>query len=483
MNRLARALANAYPAAFAATYVLLAFTATPNPVGALWRPLLVAVALALAIQLVLRLLLRRTDRAALAASVLVLAGLATWVPLLVIVGGALWLLGLTWLAHRRGHSIAWSESRVSRLAAAFAWALVAIAAVTATIPTVEFMPAADASRSAEVQGASSNVVVLLLDGYPRGDSLREQFGIDPEPFEQALSDRGFAVAAASRSNYTSTWMTIASMVHGRYVHEIRGLERAPASAAEQYRLLMRSIAEGEQLRTLRQRGYEIVSVPSAYESAAILSADRVAAPVELNSFELSLIQHSLAGRLVLELAPQIAFEQHRDRVRSTLEIAVREATVRRNRPALVFAHLLAPHAPLAFVEGTPAPTCFPACSLYVMGPEADWSGYPEHLAAVNDLVLTAIDRLRARDPAATIVVMSDHGTVRRGDHDGPNAFRTFFAARVHDGSLPFPSDVSPVDVLRLLVDPASEPTVPYRAWTSEQEAPMNVVPVAGADGP
>lgn len=480
MSRARRAWFVAYPAAFAATYVLLAFTATPNPPSALWRPLVVSVVLAVALMVGLRLILGRSDRAALAASVLVLAALATWVPLLVVVGGGLWVAAMAWLARRRRHGVAWSEARVSRLAGTFAWALATVATVSALLPSVAFLPQAAAAPSTQTTEARSDVVLLLLDGYPRGDSLREQFDVDPQPFHDALARRGFVVAADSRSNYTSTWMTIASMVHGRYVEEIDGLEEDPSSQAEQYRRLMRGISEGEVLSDLRRAGYEIVSVPSPYESASITTADRVVPPPELTSFELSLLQHSFAGRVLLEAFPELAFEQHRDRVRSSLDIAVAEAAAARSRPVMVFAHLLAPHSPLAFVDDRPAPTCFPGCSLYVMGPEGDWSGYPEHLDAVNRLVLDAIDRVRAADPTTTIILMSDHGTVRLGRHDGPNAFRSFFAASVPDGGVSFPPDVTPIDVLRLVADPAVKRTEPYRAWASEPEAPMSVERVDGA---
>lgn len=465
------------PAAFAATYVLLAFVATPNPLSALWRPLLVAMALSVILLLVARIILGRWERAVLGASILVLAALATWVPLMVVVGGGAWLLGIQLLRRRAGQAMVWSTGQLAGMLGTFGWALGAIAAVSVVATVVSSLPAVAGSQIA-VATDRSNVVVLLLDGYPRGDSLREQFGIDPEPLETALADRGFAIAERSRSNYTSTWMTLASMVHGRYVADIADLERAPDDPAAQYRALMAAIGEGSVLDDLRRAGYRIVTVPPPYESAALTTADRVVAPPQLTSFELSLIQHSFAGRLMLETAPEIAFEQHRARVRASLDLTVAATSGQEEGPTLVFAHLMAPHAPISFTD-TPAPTCFPACSLYVMGPQADWSGYAKHLETVNTLLLDAIDAIRTVDPSAMIVVMSDHGTVRSGEHGSPNAFRSFFAARIPGGSPSFPDDISPVDVLRLIADPSAVPTEPYRAWVSAQEAPMSVEIVSG----
>ena len=52
---------------------LYSFTATPNPMMALWRPLLVAVGLGMALQLVLTMILRNANRAALVACAIVLS--------------------------------------------------------------------------------------------------------------------------------------------------------------------------------------------------------------------------------------------------------------------------------------------------------------------------------------------------------------------------------------------------------------------------
>ena len=219
-----RILAGLFPVAFAVTYVLLSFAATPNPVSALVRPLVVAVVVVVALQVAIFAVVRRWDRAGLITAAIVMLMLANWVPLLVLAGGVAWLAASTWLQRRRGATTAWTESRLARVTAVFAWALLVVAAVPVVVN--QLTPpsfAAPRTENGDLPAAESDVVVLLLDGYPRGDALEAQFGVDPAPFEAELAARGFSVAPSSRSNYTSTWMTIASMVHGRYVHDIEGL--------------------------------------------------------------------------------------------------------------------------------------------------------------------------------------------------------------------------------------------------------------------
>ena len=232
------------------------------------------------------------------------------------------------------------------------------------------------------------------------------------------------------------------------------------------------------------QGYEIVTVPSPYESAALTSADRMLTPPEMTSFELSLLQHSLAGRLLFEGVPDLAFDQHRSRVYSSLDLVVDEVADTSGAPRFVLAHLLAPHAPIAFgsAEEDPAPACFPDCPLYLLGPAADWSRYPSHLEAVNRAVLDAVDRIRGASPDAMIILMSDHGTVSASEH-ARHAVSSFFAASVPGGSVAFPSDISPVDVLRFVADSGATQTSPYAAWESAAQEPMTTTPIAGTRGP
>lgn len=56
-----------------------------------------------------------------------------------------------------------------------------------------------------------NIYLVLLDGYPRADKLASVFGIDGSEFISGLDDRGFVVASHSRSNHSSTRLTLAQM--------------------------------------------------------------------------------------------------------------------------------------------------------------------------------------------------------------------------------------------------------------------------------
>ena len=57
-----------------------------------------------------------------------------------------------------------------------------------------------------------NVYILMLDGYPRADTLATTFGFDNGPFLAELESRDFDVAEGSRSNYRKTWVTLSDHV-------------------------------------------------------------------------------------------------------------------------------------------------------------------------------------------------------------------------------------------------------------------------------
>ena len=57
-------------------------------------------------------------------------------------------------------------------------------------------------------GGPPDIYVILLDGYPRADTLARLFDFDNGPFLAALEAKGFDVSAGSSSNYMYTELTL-----------------------------------------------------------------------------------------------------------------------------------------------------------------------------------------------------------------------------------------------------------------------------------
>ncbi|MGH2383064.1 MAG: hypothetical protein ACRDG7_17830, partial [Candidatus Limnocylindria bacterium] len=253
----------------------------------------------------------------------------------------------------------------------------------------------------------------------------------------------------------------------------------PSDAAEQYRLLMRAIASAPMLDPLRQRGYEVVTIPPPLEGAQLTAADRVISPSQLTALELSLIQRSVGGFIALHLFPDVAFDQHRERTVSSLRLLTEEIDRHSDRPRFLLAHLMSPHPPMVWDAAGGAldpPACFPECAIYGTPDDAGWEQLPGQLHHLNALILDSVDALVASEPSATIVLMSDHGMHRPGSEDA-NLFRSLFAIR-STVPLDVPSDIQPTQLLSLVID-GSASRQPYRGWISAAEEPLTLTPYLG----
>ena len=65
-----------------------------------------------------------------------------------------------------------------------------------------------------------NIYAIMLDGYPRDDTLLEPFGFDNSEFLDQLRQLDFNVSSRARANYNKTWPALAAMFNGKYADEM-----------------------------------------------------------------------------------------------------------------------------------------------------------------------------------------------------------------------------------------------------------------------
>lgn len=490
--RFGRLLLEWHAVPLAAAFVLDRFAAWPVSLAVLPRPLIVALGGATLLVLISRLVLRNPGWAALAAGALV--SVVFLDPILMLVYAALlaWQPALRLLRLGRGAHGRRSRGEASaepvRVAAFASTVLLVLALVRVAGSGAITLPQPSVSAASEAVAASRpNVHLILLDGYPRADTLRDTFGYDNEPFLSELEAIGFEVAHDARSNYTKTGLTLASMFNGSYVGDLPG---AGSSVASQYRAIQPIINRSELLGTFQSHGYRIRSVASAFSTIALERADVVIESGRLNEFEVALAQNSVAGRVgVLDLREMLAWQ-----ARSAVEENLAAARFSADQPTFSFVHVMSPHPP--FVLGTDdpvahVPACFPiSCGLWEPSvgvtdvPVAEYAaGMRDQLDGLNPLVLKAVRDIVERDPGAIVIVMSDHGA-RYSLDDPDEQVRSLFAARTpgHDGL--FPADVAPVNVLRgVLTAYLGEDLAPleYRGWLSDHDLPLDMIEIEADD--
>lgn len=325
----------------------------------------------------------------------------------------------------------------------------------------EEAPFRAASTTAPSAATHPDIYVLLLDGHARPDVLRHVFGHDETGFTAALESRGFHVATRSRTNYSITTQVMAGMFNMRPLDEIEAIRPLIADTASQPAgsIVRMAINDGPVLPRLREEGYELVAFASSFEEPALRSVDRWIDTGDLNEFEVNLFRRTILRALLPVVAPDWVSSAYRSRVETEFRQLAEIAAERSDRPKFVWGHLPTPHAPWFYnADGSPRT---------VLDVEKTWAetpantgldqrtlmdSYAGQVAWVDRQVVETIDRIvasSARPPV--IVVFGDHGSwIGSDDGDFRLRFLPLFAARMPDGSKPFPDDIQLVNLFPVL---------------------------------
>lgn len=251
---------------------------------------------------------------------------------------------------------------------------------------------------------SRGVYIVLLDGYPRADTLRA-LGISIDPFIGELESRGFDHYPDARSIHSYTYRTLAAMFGDSPDEDGWGTVEDRRAARRKLRL------------------------PPGFISASKRLDYDFAGP-GLNWFEIGLI-----GR-----TPIASFENvQRTVVRSLRGAAEAVLTkLEHTEHRHVFAHVMAPHGPFLYTRSGEVPLlppCWPECDPFdheigrLQMSMDDWvDGMSAFLTYLNARVLEVLDEIVSRDPTALVIVLSDHGA-RYSESNTPEWFRSFLVAR------------------------------------------------------
>jgi hypothetical protein len=438
-----------YPALLVAATVLAVFVDSAAAQPALWRPLLVAIAIVVGLQLALWAVARDRHIAG------YFAGL---VALLLIAPNAALLLGLAATApmvlgvvrSRRLGRIPWAA--LTRPLNIIGTLILGIGIVYAAQSGALAVPTAPEASGASTGTGAPDVYLLLLDGYPRADTLATDFGFDNGPWLAEMAELGFVAAEQSHSNYPLTVLTLASMLNARHIDEL--IPDPGTSPAGQYRALSRLINSGTMLTEARRLGYSITSIPSAFSVVSLYAADRVLDSGTLTEFDLVMLQQGLIPRILPTIHSDLVLDSHRQSIGRTFDLLAETAQERGDGPQLVLAHVMSPHPPVVFAaDGSPIDGlgCYPRCTLWDGGQFGDSDAMrrqiPGQVAHVNDRVLETVRSiLQDSEEPPVIVIFSDHGH-RHDLDDKAEAVSNLMLAYTPTGEALFDDDGSPINVL------------------------------------
>jgi hypothetical protein len=459
-------LVRAAPALVAASFVLTVFADSGYTLDSLPRPLGIAVLLVIALQFIVAVLARSLTIGSVVAT-LAMATVIDW-RFSALGVAALAVLAFARVMNRR---LAWESAAVVPVIL-FAISSGRAVMSEAFVPADLFPGNTIGAEPAAAQADRPNIYVMLLDGYPRADTLQAA-GFDNQPFLDELRDRGFNVASRSHGNYPFTSQVVTSMLQMKHLPEIDGFSQPPPTSTGQMRAITDAIRSSPGIATLDRYGYRTLSAGLPGDPTTLRGVDEYLDPGMLTVFEHQVLRRSILWGFLEEpwVLPQLQVQ-----VKQTFGIVADVASTHGDGPLFLFAHVMSPHAPFVFDrEGQiPALSCEPDCERWTIFagampiPDDEyWARYTDQVSYINGLALDAVDAIVAADPDAVVVLLSDHGA-RSGPHELEEWYRTFFAARTpgHDGL--FGDEARSIEVLPRLLNAylgesvAIAPDITYR---------------------
>ena len=442
-----------YPTAAALAILLAYFTASIATVQALPRPLIVAVLVAFVLQAIATAVVRDRDRGAFLATIVLLV-LTDLIPLAILVAAA--PLGVQLIRRMVGRRTALEWHRVTAILNVVAVVLGAQTVASGWLAGA-FAPPIHPAQVVAAPAAmppDPDLYLIMLDGYPRADTLATDFAFDNAPFLASMTSLGFDVASQGRSNYNVTDLTLASLFNATHIRDLPELENLPDGVQGQYRTLAKAIDRAAALDHLRSRGYEVVTVPSPFTNVTLGSADRIIDGSGVTEFEASLATTLRTRHLLPDQQRRWFTDAIRNRTLEAFDQTAALAEERGGAPKVVFTHVMSPHTPITFAaDGSPldAWPCFPeSCSIWDSGFRYGEAlvplvaGQVDHL---NDLVLDTVGAIQSDSAIPpVIVVFSDHGHRHDWD-DHDEMLRSLLLTNTPGKPGLFPEDASPINII------------------------------------
>jgi hypothetical protein len=263
------------------------------------------------------------------------------------------------------------------------------------------------------RGWTPDIYFIVLDGYARGDVMKELYGFDNEPFLERMERRGFFVARQSNSNYCQTRLSVASTLNANYLDnlvDMGGSDLLPLSDLIRDSLVRKS---------LQPLGYKMVTFPTGFEATDFPKEDRFPAPRPgLAEFAQLLIEMTPLDAWLSEVELKDRFHAIRSRTLFLLDHLPDVA--RMEGPTFTFAHVMAPHPPFVFGEHGEdvSPRRIMVDGRYIRTPESTLNnpeyvrrGYRGESVYITERVEQAIDKILADSPEPPVIILqSDHGS-------------------------------------------------------------------------
>ncbi len=264
-----------------------------------------------------------------------------------------------------------------------------------TTPVRTERQAGERSRDAR----EPDIFFIVLDAYASEESILEFSGFDNSAFTKFLENRGFYVARDSKSNYSTTFLSLAATTNLRYLDDdLRGM--GGTNRDRFYRL----VKNNRLARELKANGYRYVHIQSGWGSTNFAPLADEMLKVRGTETDAALRRTTIARPWADESMSKVKYRAVRKAFQHLESVKTSSA-----QPKFVFAHIIAPHGPYVFEANGKLATGASTDMANWRTEQID--DYIAQLQAINRLTQRFVThRLKHTDRPLVIIIQGDHGT-------------------------------------------------------------------------
>jgi YidC/Oxa1 family membrane protein insertase len=246
-----------------------------------------------------------------------------------------------------------------------------------------------------------DVYYIIPDAFARSDVLLSRYGYDNKEFIDTLKAKGFYYSENSRSNYSQTFLSLASSLNMKYINNLTDVV---GKDSKDRRIPINMIQNSTVIRYLKDFGYNFINFSSGWGPTDRMSlADKNILSFS-NEFEMQVVNNTLLGPFV-----KIFMNIQSKNILNVFENAP-VIVLDNDSPTFVLAHLMSPHPPFIFDEHGQSINK----GIYSMHGEDVWSQddlYLGQLKFIEKKIVKLVEEIidSANKRGVVIIVQSDHG--------------------------------------------------------------------------
>ncbi len=244
-----------------------------------------------------------------------------------------------------------------------------------------------------------DIYYLIFDRYANPTVLQDSFDYDNSDFTNYLTDKGFFVALESRTNYPSTFVSLASSLNMEHIDYLKAIKES-----DDHTVIYDMLQDYRVWRILKANGYKFIHLgdwwdPTRTNRFADLNFNYN--PLGSNGFSILLLKTTaLAPALDAVLGDDHAQNRHRNlyKFEKLAEIPEIEG------PKFIFSHTLLPHDPYVFgPNGEPL-------NEEDAAQRSEVENYTNQLTFTNKQIKKLVDEILTNSATPPIIIIqSDEG--------------------------------------------------------------------------